>query len=365
MDKEHVGHEPLIRMSKRGELLPAWKAWGIRVIAFFLSLVVSGIVIVAISKLNPAAVFATMLDGAIGSNKRMWVTVRDAMTLLCIAVGLAPAFKMRFWNIGAEGQILVGAIASAACMIYLKNLPTVLLLAVMIVASLLAGGLWGFFPGLFKARWNTNETLFTLMMNYIAIGIVKWLQGGPWEGKPGSQIIPNFAKSAYLPSIFGVHIGWIVVLVLVVVLFVYLKFTKHGYEIAVLGESENTARYAGMNVRRITVRTAFLSGAIAGLVGFLVVSGADHTLADGVAAGVGFTAITVCWLAQLNPFAMIAISLLLSTLSKGAATLQTKMNIPTSLSDIITAVILLCMLGCEFFINYRLITRGHHEKEVR
>jgi len=160
-------HEPLLRMAKRAEGLPGWKAWGIRLIAFFLSLVVSGLVIIAVSGLNPAAVFATMVEGAVGTNKSMWVTIRDAMTLLCIAVGLAPAFKMRFWNIGAEGQILVGGIASAACMIYLKNIPTLLLLFVMVVASLLAGGIWGLFPGLFKARWNTNETLFTLMMNYL------------------------------------------------------------------------------------------------------------------------------------------------------------------------------------------------------
>ena len=167
-------HEPLIRMAKRGEVLPAGKAWGIRGIAFLLSLVVSGVFIVMISGLNPAAVFATMAGGTFSSTKSTWVTVRDTMTLLCIAVGLAPAFKMRFWNIGAEGQILVGAIASAACMIYLKNLPTIVLIPVMIVSSMIAGGIWGFFPGLFKSRWNTNETLFTLMMNYVAIQLVAY-----------------------------------------------------------------------------------------------------------------------------------------------------------------------------------------------
>ena len=149
-------------------------------------------------------------------------------------------------------------------------------------------------------------------------------------------------------------------LLLVAFMFVYMKYTKQGYEISVLGESENTARYAGMNVPRVIRRTAAISGGICGLVGFMVASGANQTLYSGVAAGVGFTAITVAWLAQLNPFAMIAISLMLAILSKGASGLQTSLGIPASISDMITGIILLCMLGCEFFINYRMIFRGKH-----
>ena len=203
------------------------------------------------------------------------------------------------------------------------------------------------------------------MMNYIMIGIVRWLQGGPWEGRPGSQIIPEFADNALLPRVFGVHCGWIIVLVLTVLMFLYMKYTKQGYEIAVVGESENTARYAGMNVAKVVMRTMFLSGALSGLVGFIVVSGADGTLHAEVAAGVGFTAITVAWLAQLNPFAMIAISFLLGVLEKGSDTLQTRMEVPASISDIITGVFLFCMLGCEFFINYRLIFRkGRKEAAI-
>ncbi|MBE7003050.1 MAG: ABC transporter permease, partial [Ruminococcaceae bacterium] len=240
MDKEQ-SREPLLRMSKRGEMLPAWKSWGIRIIAFFLSLVVSGIVIIAISGLNPAAVFATMFEGAVGTEKRAWVTIRDAMTLLCIAVGLAPAFKMRFWNIGAEGQILVGGIASAACMIYCKNLPTFLLLLLMILVSLLAGGLWGFFPGLFKARWNTNETLFTLMMNYIAIQLTSFFVA-KWENPFGSNsvgIINSQTKAGWLPNLlskgYNGDYGWNVIIVLLVtlVMYLYMNHSKHGYEIAV------------------------------------------------------------------------------------------------------------------------------------
>ena len=285
------------------------------------------------------------------------------MPLLGTALALAPCFKMRFWNIGAEGQITAGAIAAAYFALFWHDkLPSAVLLVVMGAAAAVAGGIWALIPAVFKAKWGTNETLFTLMMNYIIIGVVRWLQGGPWEGKPGSQIIPNFNKAAVLPKVFGVHCGWIMVLVLTVFMFIYMKYTKHGYEIAVIGESENTARYAGMDVAKITIRTMVLSGAICGLVGYMVASGANQTLYDSVADGVGFTAITVAWLAQLNPFAMIAISLLLAVLDKGASTLQTRMAIPASISDIITGIFLFCMLAAEFFINYRIIVRSKAEK---
>ena len=279
---------------------------------------------------------------------------------------------MRFWNIGAEGQITAGAVAASYfALFWYDKLPSPVLLAVMAASGALFGGLcsnlpdcMALIPAFFKARWGTNETLFTLMMNYIIIGVVKWLQGGPWEGRPGSQIIPQFDSAAVLPKVLGVHCGWIIVLALTVLMYIYMKYTKQGYEIAVIGESENTARYAGMNVGWVIMRTMFLSGAISGLVGFIVCSGANNTLYDGVAAGVGFTAITVAWLAQLNPFAMIGISGLLAVLEKGADTLQTRMTVPASISDIITGIFLFCMLGCEFFINYQMIFRGKHREEV-
>lgn len=357
MTQGKTHREPLLRIAKRDGIARP-KAWAIRIIAVLLSLVVSGIFIFAVTKLNPFQVYEGIFDGAFGTPRRSWVTVRDAMMLLCIGVGLAPAFKMRFWNIGAEGQITAGAIAASYFALYwVGKVPSAVLLLIMGAAGAVAGGIWALIPAFFKARWNTNETLFTLMMNYIIIGVVRWLQGGPWEGRPGSQIIPMFDQSAWLPEVFGVHCGWIIVLVLVVVMHLYMNYTKHGYEIAVIGDSLNTARYAGMNVGHVMMRTMFLSGAISGLVGFIVASGANNTLYDGVANGVGFTSITVAWLSQLNAFAMIVISALLAILEKGAETLQTAMQVPTSISDIVTGILLFCMLGCEFFINYRMIFR--------
>jgi len=171
MTQGKTHREPLLRIAKRDGIARP-KAWAIRIIAVLLSLVVSGIFIFAVTKLNPFQVYEGIFDGAFGTPRRSWVTVRDAMMLLCIGVGLAPAFKMRFWNIGAEGQILIGGIVTAGFMrAFGGDISTPLLLVIMAVVSLLAGAAWGMVPATFKAVWNTNETLFTLMMNYIMIGI--------------------------------------------------------------------------------------------------------------------------------------------------------------------------------------------------
>lgn len=353
---------PLIRLVKRDAMEP-WKVWCIRGSSFLVAILLGGLIFLLMGN-NPVTAYGTIIAGSLGKKTAIRQTVKLAIPLLGTALAIAPCFKMRFWNIGAEGQITAGAVAASYfALFWYDKMPSPLLLIVMGLASAIAGGLWALIPAFFRAKWNTNETLFTLMMNYIVIGIVKWLQGGPWEGRPGSQIIPQFDSAAVLPKVFGVHCGWIIVLILTVFMYIYMRYTKQGYEISVIGESENTARYAGMNVGRIIMRTMFLSGAISGVVGFVVAAGANTTLYDGVAAGVGFTAITVAWLAQLNPFAMIGISGLLAVLDKGADTLQTRMAVPASISDIITGIFLFCMLGCEFFINYQMIFRGKH-KEV-
>ncbi|MCQ2560705.1 MAG: ABC transporter permease [Clostridia bacterium] len=352
---------PFIRIAKREDASKK-RIWTVRIAAFAVAILL-GMIIFVIAGANPIKAYGVMITSSLGKKSGIKQVVKNAIPLLGTGLALAPCFRMRYWNIGAEGQITMGAMAATYFALnWYSKMPSAVLLLVMGIASLVFGGLWSAIPAIFKSRWGTNETLFTLMMNYIAIGIVAWLQGGPWEGKPGSQIIPMFDKKAVLPKLFGVHCGWVIVLLLVAFMFVYMNYTKHGYEIAVLGESENTARYAGMNILKVTVRTAALSGAICGLVGFMTASGVNQTLQSGVAGGVGFTAITVCWLAQLNPFAMVAISFLLAVLSKGASGLQTTLSIPASISDIITGIILLCMLGCEFFINYRLIFRDKQAK---
>lgn len=365
--KQHK--EPLIRIAKRDAMF--WpKAWGIRLLGVLLSLVVSGLFIFAVTKLNPVQVYEAIFDGAFGTERRSWVTVRDAMMLLCIGVGLAPAFKMKFWNIGAEGQILIGGVITAGIMrAYGSSLSTPALLIVMAVVSLLCGCLWGVIPAVFKAVWNTNETLFTLMMNYVAIQITSYCVA-MWENPIGSNtvgVINQMTGYGWFPSVLGQSYGLnvILVLVLTVGMYIYLKHSKQGYEISVVGDSENTARYAGINVRKVTIRTMAISGAICGLAGFIEVAGVSHTISTATAGGRGFTAIIVAWLAKFNTFVMILISFLLVFLQKGAIQIASQFNLNDYASNIITGIILFFILGSEFFINYQVIFRGRKEAEKK
>ena len=357
--------EPFVRLQKR-PAMPAGKAWAIRLFAILIALMTGGLIILALGH-NPLSVYRDMALGSVSTATARTATVKIFIPLLGAALAISPAFKMKFWNIGAEGQITAGAIAATYfALFHYQDMSRPALLIVMFTAGCVAGGIVGLIPGFFKAKWGTNETLFTLMLNYIALGVVKYLRTGPWK-KPSSSGFPQIAMfdtSARLPNVFGVNIGWIIVLVLAVLLYIYMKYTKQGYELTVVGESERTARYAGMNVAKITMRTMFLSGAIAGLVGFLIVSGASYTLTDSTAGGYGFTAITVAWLAYLNPFAMIIIAAFLAILTKGANTIQTNFGIPAYVSDVLIGLILFFMLGCEFFINFKLIFRGRKNREV-
>ena len=358
--------EPFLQVSKRRNKARWQERLLIRFIALILALIVCGAVIVALVKMNPVDVYKAIWDGAMGSERRLWQTIRDTMVLLCISIGLAPAFKMKFWNIGAEGQILIGGACSAAVMIYAGDkMPTGLLLIVMFVASALGGMIWGMIPAVFKANWNTNETLFTLMLNYVAMQVVTYCIVF-WENPKGSNtvgIINQATKGGWLPELFGQKYGWnvVIVLILTVGMFIYLKYCKQGYEIAVVGESANTARYAGIRVGRVMCRTMFLSGALCGLVGMLQFAGADYTLTEGTAGGVGFTAITVAWLSKMNPFGMLVVSVFIAMMERGSNTIQTNFKIPASASDLIIGIILFFMLGCEFFITYKLIPRRKEE----
>lgn len=362
--KKAVSSEPFVRMVKRDNI-PRNKAILIRVIAVFGALLTGALIILALGH-NPVAVYQDMIMGSVGSNTALLETIRIAIPLLITSLAISLAFKMRFWNIGAEGQILVGAMAASYFALFqYENMARVPLLLTMAVVAIVAGGLWGLIPALFKAKFNTNETLFTLMLNYIALAFLTYLQNGPWKDPAlrGFPKIAMFNDIAKLPKVLGVHIGWIIALLLVVVVGIYMTRTKQGYEIAVVGESTNTAKYAGMNVSRVITRTMFLSGALAGLVGFIQCSGADYTITDTTAGGVGFTAITVAWLSKLNPYVMLLVAFAIAVLEKGANKIQTTFKIPASAAEVLTGIILFFMLGCEFFINYRLIFRGRKERK--
>ena len=359
-------HEPFLHIAKRGEI-PLIKAWGIRLIAIILSLLVSAVVIVLLTNYDPVHVFKAMVSGNFGSMTKIRTLFQNISMLLCISLAVTPAFKMKFWNLGAEGQVLVGGLASAACMFYIKDsLPNTLLIIIMFVVSILAGIVWGLIPAVFKAKWNANETLFTLMMNYVAIQLVSffimlWVP----SGSSVMGLINASNRAGWLPNLFGQKylINVLIVAVLTIVMYFYLKSSKQGYEISVVGESENTARYIGINVKKVIIRTMTISGGLCGLAGFLLVSGTNHTITKELAGGMGFTAVMVSWLAKFNPVVMVLTSFLIVFLQRGAGEIATVCRLNESVSDILTGIIIFFIIGSEFFINYKIIFKSKHKEE--
>ena len=349
--------EPLIHITKRGEL--RWyQAWAIRGGAILLALIFAGVITTLLTGENPVRVYAAIWKGSFGSTRKLWVLGQNIAILLCVALAVTPAFRMRCWNLGGDGQMLAGGLATAACMILLGDkIPNALLICLMIVTSIIAGAIWAFIPAFFKARFNTNETLFTLMMNYIAIQLVAYFIV-VWEVPKGAGqigIINQSTNAGWLPQIGPSKylLNMIVVALLTVAMYLYLNYSKHGYEIAVVGESERTARYVGIKVDRVIIRTMLLSGAICGLAGMLLVGGTDHTLTTTITGSRGFTAVMVSWLGKFNPVWMIFTSFLLVFLGKGGSEIATNFGLSSSFGDILTGIILFFIIGCEFFIAYQ------------
>lgn len=332
-----------------------WKAWSIRIISVLLALIVCGFVTISLTDLNPLEMYATMIDGAVGTPRLFWNLLQNTAILLCVSLALTPAFKMKFWNIGGEGQILIGGLATATCMIFLGGkLPSAALIPIMFVASVVSASIWGLIPAYFKTRFNSNETLFTLMMNYVAIQIVAYFTL-EWSVPRGSGT-PRTLEFGQLPTLFGQKylLNILIVAVLTVIVYFYLKYSKQGYEISVVGESEKTARYIGINVKKVILRTMAISGALCGIAGFLLVAGTDHSLKSDTSGGRGFTAIMVSWLAKFNPIFMVLTSLLIVFLQKGASKISEVYRLNSSFSDIITGIIIFFIIGSEFFIHYRI-----------
>ena len=287
----------VLHISKR-DGLPWYGAWAIRGGAILLALVVCAIVTTALTGENPIGVYKTMFAGAFGTKRKMWILGQNIAILLVVSLAVTPAFKMRFWNVGGEGQILIGGLATAACMIGIINQSTM-------------------------AGW-----------------------------------LPQIGSYKYLLNI-------LVALVLTVIMYFYLTRSKQGYEIAVVGESERTARYVGIKVGKVIVRTMMLSGAVCGLAGLLLVSGTDHTITTTIADNRGFTAVMVAWLAKFNPFSMIFTSFLLVFLDRGASEISTIYSLNHSFGDILTGIILFFIIGSEFFISYKLNFLKNNRKEEK
>ena len=356
----------MIHISRRGDITRA-KSLLIKAIAIILALLLCTLLTTMATGEAPVKVFGSLINGSFGSKRKTWIFLQNTAILLCISLAVTPAFKMRCWNLGAEGQVLAGALATAACMILLADkLPAGLLFVVMIVSAILAGAIWAAIPAFFKAKWNTNETLFTLMMNYVATQIVAYYVK-IWENPKGSNnvgVINQSSQAGWLPQLVNKQLLIIlVVLALTIFTYIYLKYSKHGYEIAVVGESERTARYIGINVSKVVIRTMILSGAISGIAGFLLVSGINHTIAAAIAGGQGFTAVMVSWLSKFNPFIMILSSALLIFMDAGAGDISTSFGLNRSFGGILTGIIIFFIIGSEFFINYKLSFSRKNKEE--
>ena len=358
--------QPLFHIVKRAEM-PWYFSWCIRAVAIVVALICCGFITTLVTSENPIQIYVTIFEGSFGTERKFWVLLQNIAMLLCVALALTPAFKMRFWNIGGEGQALAGALAAAACMILMKDQPNLIVIPCMIVTSLLAGAIWGAIPAFFKAKFGTNETLFTLMMNYVAIQLVAYFSV-VWENPKGSGtigVINRVSHVGWFPEIFGnkYALNILIVGLLTIAVYIYLKYSKHGYEISVVGESERTARYIGIKVEKVIVRTMLISGALCGLAGLLLVGGTNHTLNANILDGRGFTAVMVSWLAKFNPVWMVLTSFLLVFLDRGASEIATKFRLNEAYGDILTGIILFFIIGCEFFIHYKISLTGGAKKE--
>ena len=327
----------------------------VRLVAISFSLLFILIFLSSVSKSSFHQVWIYIGHGAFDAKTLFF---KEMFLLLGIAIGLSPAYKMKFWNIGGQGQVLIGGLLTATMMIYMgeAGMQSWSIIVVSMVMAILAGGIFAAIPAIAKVQLNANETLFTLMMNYVAIQLVAFCthMWNPWAA---FGIINATSQAGYLPGIGSNEYGWsiLIVSILVFLMYGYMRYTKHGYELSVVGESINTANYVGIKTKRVILRTVFLSGAICGLVGFLYVAGVDHTIATATSGGYGFTAIIVAWAAQFNPFIMAAISFLIVLFSSGAAGVSNAVpGLNQYISNISVGIFLLFIIGCEFFVNYKI-----------
>ena len=329
--------------------------------SFVCSLILTGILLAAFGA-NPFATYAAMFRGAFGSGRAFTETLVKAIPLMLTGLGVALAFKLRFWNIGAEGQLTLAGVAATWVAIFWDSwLPPFLLLPMVILIGCLAGALWAGIPAFLKTRLKVDETLVTLMLNYVAILFSEFLYYGPWRdpkgyGFPGTRPFP---EAAWMPRIAGrAHLGLVFGLVLAGVLWFVLNRTRWGFELKIIGNSPLAARYQGISVERNVVLAILLSGALCGLAGVGEVAGISRRLQQGLSLGYGYTAIIVAWMAQLNPLAVPFVAVLMGGLLVGGDQVQMMMGLPGSMGVLMQGMILFPMLAGSLFTEYRIKRTG-------
>ena len=348
--------EKRLSRSRRAALL-------VPILSFILALIF-GALILMVFGVDPLEAYRVMVKGSLGSGYALSETLVKAIPLMLTGLGVSIAFRMLFWNIGAEGQLAMGGIAASFVALFLSDrLPAPAVVPLMFVVGVLAGAIWGLIPAFLKAVVGVNEILTTLMMNYIAILLVEYLYLGPWRdpqgyGFPGTAPFPEVA---WLPRITGrVHIGLFFALLAALLLWFVLTRTRWGYEIRVIGENPRAARYTGISIGRNILLVMLLSGGLSGLAGMAEVAGISRRLYHGLTVGYGYTAIIVAWLANLNPWGVLLVAFLMGALLVGGDQLQVAMQLPAAVALVLQGAILFFMLGGSIFVNYRVrVIRGH------
>lgn len=319
----------------------------------------AGGILLLVSGHDPLAVYGAMLNGAFGSTNGLAETLVKTIPLLLTALGVSIAFKMLLWNIGAEGQLHMGAIAATGTALYLiPGAPAIIIIPAMVVAGFIGGAVWGLIPGALRAYLKVNEIITSLLLNYVAILFAEYLVYGPWKdpkgfGFPGTPPLPD---AAWLPRLAPtrVHLGLLFGLLAAVIIFIILRRTVWGYEIRVIGENERAARYAGMNIARNILLVMAISGGLAGIAGMSEVAGIAHQLQRNLSPGYGYTAIIIAWLAKLNPWVIVLVSFLFAGLLVGGDQLQISMGLPAAIAPMLQGTILFFLLGGEILANYRI-----------
>lgn len=351
-------HTPLVSVIKRDQL-PTYQSILIRIGTFVGTFLIAMLFCFFIIKENYFEIIGTLISGA---TIKPWKLIMDACLLLAFGIAIVPAFKMKYWNMGANGQVLMGALVSIVLMFYLNDfaakssMNNVLLIILMLVSSIIVSVIWAVIPSIFKVFFNTNETLFTLMMNYIAAGLVSYINYVLAQGKKESPGIINSAtESGWMPTVINTYfLPIVIILVLTALIYFYMKKTKHGYEISVVGDSINTAKYVGMNTKLIIIRTLAVSGIICGIIGFLYASAINQSIDKNTCGSLGFTAVLVAWLANFNPLVMGGISFVLAFLTLGTSKVSSTYRLGNNdLSNVIIGLIFFAILISEFFIRFK------------
>lgn len=344
--------EPLFHITKRDNITTK-KSILIRVIALFFSLLLLCVVCAIIGGEGIDVVLSALFDGAFGSERKIWILLQDTALLLGVSLALIPAFKMKFWNLGGNGQILIGCLMAVVCMKFFGGkIPDWSIWIIMTLLCVLSGAIWALIPAVFKAFFNTNESLFTLMLNYVAQFLVGYFVV-TWSTS-GSNVLTPFDQGN-LPVLGNQYILTVLVIAIsTVVMSIYLSKSKQGYELSVVGESQNTAKYVGINVRKVIIRTMAISGAMCGIVGLLLSGAIEHTMSESIAKNMGFTAIMATWLAHCNPLMVVLTSFLITFLNRGMVSVRMDLNLTSdAISNVCIALVYFIIIASEFFITYK------------